>query len=91
MWATIKGDEFNPLTGKVEPNGTSIIDVSNPAQPKLIVQIPVYKGARSRAVQIVDKFYGRYRRSVQTPGSGVLRPRYDRQNQTPFEKGDSDE
>jgi len=31
-----KGDELNPLTGKVEPNGTSIIDVSNPAQPKVI-------------------------------------------------------
>jgi len=52
-----KGDELNPLTGKVEPNGTSIIDVSNPAQPKLIVHIPGYKGAQSRAVQIVDKFY----------------------------------
>ncbi len=52
-----KGDELNPLTGKVEPNGTSIIDVSNPAQPKMIVHIPGYTGAQSRAVQIVDKFY----------------------------------
>jgi hypothetical protein len=52
-----KGEEVNPLTGKVEPNGTSIIDVSKPAQPKVIVHIPGYKGAQSRAVQIVDKIY----------------------------------
>ena len=52
-----KGEELNPLTGKVEPNGTSIIDVSNPAQPRLIVHIPGYKGAQSRAVQVVDKYY----------------------------------
>ena len=38
-----KGEELNPLTDKVEPNGTSIIDVSNPAQPRLIVHIPGYK------------------------------------------------
>jgi hypothetical protein len=32
---------FNPLTGKYEPNGTSIVDVSDPKRPKLVAHIPV--------------------------------------------------
>src|SRR5215510_14475925 len=32
---------FNPLTGKNEENGTSIVDVSNPRRPKLLFHIPV--------------------------------------------------
>ena len=34
------GESMNPLTGKVEPNGTSILDVTNPGNPKLLVHIP---------------------------------------------------
>ena len=30
----------NPLTGKAEPNGTSIVDVTDPAQPKYLRHIP---------------------------------------------------
>ena len=52
-----KGDEMNPMTGKVEPNGTTIIDVSNPREPKIVKHIPGYKGAQSRAVQVVEKFF----------------------------------
>jgi len=50
-----RGEAFNPLTGKTEPNGTTIIDVSNPKQPRIIKHIPGYKGAESRAVQVVEK------------------------------------
>src|SRR2546425_8298471 len=32
---------FNPLTGKYEPNGVSIVDVSDPKRPKLVAHIPV--------------------------------------------------
>jgi len=32
---------FNPLTGKNEPNGTSIIDVTDPANPVYLFHIPV--------------------------------------------------
>ena len=32
---------FNPLTGMYEPNGTSIVDVSDPKHPKLVFHIPV--------------------------------------------------
>src|SRR5579872_2231757 len=34
------GESMNPLTGKVEPNGTSILDVTDPAKPKLLAHIP---------------------------------------------------
>ena len=39
------GEAINPLTGKAEPNGTSIVDVTNPAQPQYLYHIPGGKGA----------------------------------------------
>src|SRR5690242_21305964 len=30
----------NPLTGREEPNGTSVVDVTDPAHPKYIAHIP---------------------------------------------------
>ncbi len=35
----------NPLTGQAEPNGTSILDVTNPKSPRYLVHIPGEKGA----------------------------------------------
>jgi hypothetical protein len=49
----LPGSAVNPLTGKTESNGTSILDVSNPAQPKLVAHIPSETGANCRAVQVV--------------------------------------
>jgi hypothetical protein len=37
---TGKSPQFNSLTGKVEPNGTSIVDVTDPRHPKYIAHIP---------------------------------------------------
>ena len=34
------GTQLNPLTGKQEDNGTSIIDVTDPKQPKYLAHIP---------------------------------------------------
>jgi len=34
------GEQLNPLTGKMEPNGTSIIDVTDPHHPKYLFHIP---------------------------------------------------
>ena len=34
------GTRLNPLTGKQEPNGTSIVDVTNPKAPKYLAHIP---------------------------------------------------
>ena len=51
-----RGEELNPLTGKTESNGTSIVDVSNPHQPRILKHIPGRKGAESRAVQVAHKY-----------------------------------
>ena len=34
------GVQLNPLTGKQEPNGTSIVDVTDPKHPKYLAHIP---------------------------------------------------
>jgi hypothetical protein len=49
----LPGSAKNPLTGEMESNGTSILDVSNPAQPKLVAHIASETGANCRAVQVV--------------------------------------
>ena len=48
------GEQPNPLTGKIEPNGTSILDVTDPKAPKYLAHIP---GEGERA-------HGRERRRV---------------------------
>src|SRR5437667_5376132 len=48
----------NPLTGKAEPNGTSIVDVTDPAQPKYLRHIPgqpgTYEAGGAQMVRICD-------------------------------------
>jgi hypothetical protein len=34
------GKSLNPLTGQEESNGTSVVDVTDPAQPRLVAHIP---------------------------------------------------
>ena len=34
------GKQFNPLSGEVEPNGTSIVDVTDPRRPRYLAHIP---------------------------------------------------
>ena len=50
----LPGSSRNPLTGQEESNGTSILDVSNPADPKLVAHIPSAPGANCRAVQVIE-------------------------------------
>jgi len=52
-----RGEEFNPLSGKVESNGTMIVDITHPHQPKIVKHIPGRKGAESRAVQVAVKYF----------------------------------
>ena len=52
-----RGEALNPLTGKTEPNGTSIVDVSDPRQPKVVAHIPGRGGAESRAVQVAHNYF----------------------------------
>jgi len=44
------GDAFNPLTGQVEENGNSIVDVTNPRRPFLLHHLPADGG--SQMVQV---------------------------------------
>ena len=48
----------NPLTGKNEPNGTSIVDVTDPAQPKYLRHLPgqegKYEAGGAQMVRICD-------------------------------------
>jgi hypothetical protein len=39
------GNALNPLTGQIEPNGTSILDVTNPKKPVYLKHIPGPAGA----------------------------------------------
>ena len=48
----------NPMTGKAEPNGTSIVDVTDPAQPKYLRHIPgapgTYEAGGAQMVRVCD-------------------------------------
>src|SRR5476651_2498470 len=39
---------LNPMTGNAEPNGTSIVDVTDPAHPKYLRHIPGQEGKYER-------------------------------------------
>jgi len=45
--------QMNPVTGQAEINGTSIIDITDPAKPTLKWHIPGISGANHRAVSVV--------------------------------------
>ncbi len=51
-------DPVNPMTGKAEPNGTSIIDVTDPAHPKYLHHIPgqegKYESGGAQMVRVCD-------------------------------------
>ena len=47
------GKALNPLTGRVEDNGTSIIDVSDPKTPRLLFHIPGGSGG-AQMVRVCD-------------------------------------
>jgi hypothetical protein len=48
-----KKPKLNPITGKMEWNGTSILDVADPADPKLVWHIPNEEDRNSRSVSVV--------------------------------------
>ena len=44
---------MNPITGEMEYNGTSIIDITDPSKPTTKWHIPGAKGANHRSVSVV--------------------------------------
>src|SRR5262247_896480 len=58
------GSALNPLSGKTEPNGTSILDVSDPARPKYLHHLPTESdaevvGAEGGGAQMLQVCAGR--------------------------------
>jgi hypothetical protein len=51
-------DPINPMTGKAEPNGTSIVDVTDPAHPRYLRHIPgqqgKYESGGAQMVRVCD-------------------------------------
>ena len=47
---------MNPITGKMEISGTSLIDISDPANPKTVWHIPGVSKANHRGVSVVYDF-----------------------------------
>ncbi len=51
-------DPVNPMTGKAEPNGTSIVDVTDPAHPRYLHHIPgqegKYESGGAQMVRVCD-------------------------------------
>ena len=45
--------KLNPITGKIEWNGTSILDIGDPSKPKLVWHIPNETNRNSRGVTVV--------------------------------------
>ena len=45
--------QLNSITGQMEYNGTSILEISDPANPKLVWHIPGAEGANHRSVSVV--------------------------------------
>jgi len=48
------GSAVNPLTGNNEPNGTSLIDVTDPAKPVLLHHIPGPPGGEAQMVRVCE-------------------------------------
>jgi hypothetical protein len=52
------GESPNPMTGQVEPNGTSLVDVTDPSRPRYLVHIPGApggtEGGGAQMVRVVD-------------------------------------
>ena len=44
---------MNPITGKMEFNGTSVLDIADPSNPKLVWHIPNETNRNSRGVSVV--------------------------------------
>jgi hypothetical protein len=48
------GRAANPVSGKVEPNGTSILDVTDPRAPRLLAHIPGEAGGGAQMVRACE-------------------------------------
>jgi len=66
----------NPLTGFDEENGTTILDISNPARPVLVAHIPNFENRNSRSATTVYDFKGSGRDYLVRNSEGATAPRW---------------
>jgi hypothetical protein len=48
---------FHKVSSALEWNGTTILDVTDPEQPRIVKYLPGHEGAESRAVQVVERYF----------------------------------
>ena len=63
----------NPQTGKAEPNGTSIVDVTDPANPKYLRHIPGQEGKYESGGAQMVRIIGNQKAACQPRVLGVAR------------------
>ena len=67
---------FNPLTNQYEENGTTILDISNPARPKIVAHIPNFENRNSRSATIVYNFMNKGKDYLVRNSEGTTAPRF---------------
>lgn len=67
---------FNPLTGKNEENGTTILDISDPARPVLVAHIPNFENRNSRSAVTVNNLMGSGKDYLVRNSEGATAPRW---------------
>ena len=67
---------YNPLTQQYEENGTTILDISNPARPRIVAHIPNFENRNSRSATTVYNFMGRGRDFLARNSEGATAPKW---------------
>ena len=71
--STIK---YNPLTNQYEENGTTILDISNPARPRIVAHIPNFENRNSRSAVTQYNFMGSGKDYLVRNSEGATGPRW---------------
>jgi hypothetical protein len=67
---------YNPLTQKYEENGTTILDISDPARPVLVAHIPNFENRNSRSAVTVNNLMGSGKDYLVRNSEGATAPRW---------------
>jgi len=67
---------YNPLTQEYEENGTTILDISNPARPRIVAHIPNFENRNSRSATVVYNFLGSNKDFLVRNSEGATAPRW---------------
>jgi len=85
------GTALNPITGQSESNGTSILDVTNPKQPKYLAHIPGEPGQAEQGgaqmVRVCDGRRSRARTKARSTCSAASATRRTKSGTSPIRQG----